>query len=449
MHGCRQVRLSKTISQSEEQHMLRTTATALTLLLCIIAGKATAQEFENFRFVGENTAGSGGFVTSLSLDPVANTGTLSFLNVAGLSAVYNITLTPSEVIRDGMPVFKPTEDFGDYLRSLDLDGIEFFTAKLSSPDGNSLPPHWFRLTRFNNEISGVFRISDRIYSMDRLSESGIVDVRYTPSTKAIFQPARRVKISAVIDEEYMQHFSATDTRNTGQLVALESIHIMDGLLADSLSLTLLLDQLIYQPASDLSVSSQAVDIETGAVNWLNTNSNTFGLTDNLATLFFREVVNQNHVDNTTDNGLVNSRSIIQGSSSHAQFATAHYFGRLLGIGKEPNTIQDWKNSEVSLPAVHWSEQQTLSFNQNLPAPELTQPRSYDAPEVTKPAPEPTVPVNEQFVDSDSYEAQPGIFDDGQAPSSQSGGGAFVADTLGGICLLLVAGLRNRRIMFTS
>lgn len=448
MHGHRQVRLSKTISQSEEQHMLRTTARALTLLLCIIAGKTTAQDFENFRFVGENTAGSGGFVTSLSLDPVANTGTLSFLNVAGLSAVYNITLTPSEVIRDGMPVFKPTEDFGDYLRSLDLDGIEFFTAKLSSQEGNSLPPHWFRLTRFNNEISGVFRISDRIYSIDRLSENSIVDVRYTPSTKSIFQPARRVKISAVIDEEYLQYFSAADTRNTGQLVALESIHIMDGLLVDSLSLTVLLDQLIYQPSSNLSLSPQAIDIEAGAINWLDTNRDAFGLSDNLATLFFREVVNQNHVDNSSDNGLVNNRSIIQGSSSHAQFATAHYFGRLLGIGNESNTMQDWRNSAVSLPAVHWSEQQTLSFNQNLPAAELTQPLSYDAPEVTKPAPEPTVPVNEQFVDSDSYEAQPGIFDDGQA-TSQSGGGTFVADTLGGIFLLLVAGLRHRRIMFKS
>ncbi len=425
--------------------MLRNIATALALILCIFAGKSTAQEFDNFHLVGENSTSNAGFVTSLSLDPATDTGTISFLNAAGLSAVYNITLTPSEVIRDGLPVFKPTQEFGDYLRSLDLEGIRFFTASLRDPNGGSVPPHWFRLTRFDDEWSGVFRVADRIYSIDRLSDTNIVEVRVTPSTKSIFQPARRVKISAVIDEQYMQYFSATDSRITGQLVALESIHVMDGLLADSLGLTVLLEQLIYQPASVLSVSTQTTDMEIGANSWVDSNAESFGLGDNLATIFFREAVNQNQVDNNSDNGLLNNRLIIQGSSGSHQFATAHYFGQLLGIDNETDTIQDWRISDVSLPVVHWSEQQILMFNQNLPAPELTQTLSYDTPEVTRPAPEPTVPVNEQFVDADSHEAQPGLQDDGQA-LPQSGSGAM-SDNIGWLCVLLLVNRRKRRIGF--
>ena len=84
----------------------------------------------------------------------------------------------------------------------------------------------------------------------------------------------------------MQYFSATDSRITGQLVALESIHVMDGLLADSLGLTVLLEQLIYQPASVLSVSTQTTDMEIGANSWVDSNAESFGLGDNLATIFF-------------------------------------------------------------------------------------------------------------------------------------------------------------------
>ena len=85
------------------------------------------------------------------------------------------------------------------------------------------------------------------------------------------------------------------------------------------------------------------------------------------------------------------------------------------------------------------------FNQNLPAPELTQTLSYDTPEVTRPAPEPTVPVNEQFVDADSHEAQPGLQDDGQA-LPQSGSGAM-SDNIGWLCVLLLVNRRKRRIGF--
>ena len=161
--------------------------------------------------------------------------------------------------------------------------------------------------------------------------------------------------------------------------------------------------------------------------------------------FFREAVNQNQVDNNSDNGLLNNRLIIQGSSGSHQFATAHYFGQLLGIDNETDTIQDWRISDVSLPVVHWSEQQILMFNHNLPAPELTQTLSYDPPEVTRPAPEPTVPVNEQFVDADSHEAQPGLQDDGQA-LPQSGSGAM-SDNIGWLCVLLLVNRRKRRIGF--
>ena len=140
---------------------------------------------------------------------------------------------------------------------------------------------------------------------------------------------------------------------------------------------------------------------------------------------------------------------MQGSSIHYQFATAHYFGRLLGIGHEPDTIQDWKHTEVSLPAVHWSEQQQQFFNQNLPAAELTQTLSYDAPEVTKPAPEPIVPVSEQLVDADSHEAQPVLLSDEdtstQGGATQGGGGSAMPVTLGWLCLLLMINRRKRAI----
>lgn len=423
--------------------MLRNIAPTLALMLSMFASQVSAQEFDNFRLIGENVPAGAGFVTSVSLNTESDTAQISFLNVAGLSKVYDVTFTASDTIRTNVPVFMPPPGFSEFNPpALDLEGIEFFKGSLVDSEDGTVPAHWFRMTKYNGRWSGVFRIADRVYAIDRDNDNQIIDVRHTPSTHVIFQPSRRVKISAVIDEEYL---FADGTANLGHLYALESIHVMDGLLADTLSMTVLLEQLIYQPAVALTSPGQAFDLKAGAQSWLNSNGEAFGLTDNIATLFFRSATNNlSGVGKHPDSGLVDDGLVIQGNYSGYQFSSAHYFGKLLGIAKEPFSLQDWAiDAEVALASAHWTDRQKEFLDFNPPSADLTQILSYDAPEIATPPVEEINQVDNRFVDSDSPEGSTGppalINNDGASGSAEStsGGGSYSLDSLAALLLMLM------------
>lgn len=424
--------------------MLRNIAPTLALMLSMCAGLVSAQEFDNFRLVGENVPAGAGFVTSISLPATSETAQISFLNVAGLSKVYDVTFTPSQTIRNSVPVFMPPPGFSDYQPpALDLTGVEFFNGTLVDSDGAATPPNWFRMTKYDGRWSGVFRIADRIYAIERDNDNPVIDVRHTPSPHDIFQPARRVKVSAVIDEEYL---FANGSEN-GHLLALESIHVMDGLLADTLSITVLLEQLIYQPADALTSPAQIFDLQAGAESWLNSNGEAFGLTDNIATLFFRDATNaSSSLGLHPDNGLVGNNTIIQGNYSAYQFSSAHYFGKLLGLFDEPLTLQDWAiDAEVALASAHWTDRQKEFLDFNPPSADLTQILSYDAPEIAAPPVEEINEVDRLFVDSDSPESDnsgPALLNDDDASggnANTSGGGSYSPGFIALLLLILWSG----------
>ncbi len=409
--------------------MLRKIAPLLTLVLCAFGGMTSAQEFDNFRFVGEGTTASAGFVTSVSLGPDTSTATLSFLNVAGLSTVYNISLQPSDVIRASTPVFLPPAGFAEnFVQPLGLAGMQFLTGTLTDPQGGNVPAHWFRLTLYDNRWSGVFRVANRIYSINRQADNTVVNVRHTPSPYNTFQPSRRLKVSAVIDEQYLM---AAPSIQPGQLNALESIHVMDGLLADTLGTTVLLENIIYQAAAELS--SESGDLLEGAQQWLDTESDAFGLTDNYATLFFREAANRNLITagSNPKNGAADNGAIVQGTNPEYQFATAHYFGSLLGLSDQPQTLQHWISSgDIALPEVYWTAQQKETVDLSPPSAELTQFLVYDAPDTSTPTPDEINAVARQLVDADSHEGTGNdapLLSDGSSNPASSGGGILRPD----------------------
>ena len=140
----------------------------LALMLFTISSHSSAQQFNSFRFISDIAPVASGAVTSIDLQAADDevSGTLSFLNAAGLSSVYDIRFSPSQAISPNVTVFLPPPDFGNSLEpSLNLDGVQFFTGTLADPDNESAtaPPHWFRMTLFDGIWSGTFRVADRIY----------------------------------------------------------------------------------------------------------------------------------------------------------------------------------------------------------------------------------------------------------------------------------------------
>lgn len=432
--------------------MQRFLSTLLVMMLYLVSSNTSAQQFDSFRHVGEVTGTGAGTVTSITLAPT--TSQISYFNAAGLSTVYDVVLTPSQVIREGVPVYMPSSDFGAGTQvtsdSLDLAEVTFFTATLVNADDSEadVPAHWFRITYFDGIWSGVFRIADRVYSIDRSQLDNIVEVRSTPSQNTWLQPTRQIKVTALIDDGYVFADSPGDSiglDNLGHIYALESLHVMDGVLNDSLGMTLRLEQLVYQTASQITSPSL----------WLADNADSFGINDNYATFIY----------SGNADASIGPDFVQQNKSSYAQLATAHYFGKLLGLPEEAGTLQ---SAQQPLNAAHWSDAQSSFLSDNLPNPRLVQIVSSDAPpiEVTE-----TGIVNEipqHILDSEIVEsgepinnsssnnsASNGLLQNDQTSDGNginSGQAEFKADTDGGgvlsplslIIVLLITSISRRR-----
>jgi len=142
----------------------------LALMLFTISSHSSAQQFNSFRFISDIAPVASGAVTSIDLQAANDdvSATLSFLDAAGLSTVYDIRFSPSQTISPNVTVFLPPPDFGNSLEpSLNLDSVQFFTGALVDPNDDSAtaPPHWFRMTLFDGIWSGTFRVADRVYSI--------------------------------------------------------------------------------------------------------------------------------------------------------------------------------------------------------------------------------------------------------------------------------------------
>lgn len=339
----------------------------LMVMLYLVSSISSAQQFDSFVQVGESRGISAGTVTSISL---AQTGSrITFFNAAGFTTVFDLNLTPSQVIRDSMSVFMPAEAFPEIEPSMDLDDVSFFTGELIDPlnPGISTPANWFRLTLHNDTWSGAFRIADRIYAINRSQPDNVVEVRATPSQNQSLRPVRRIKVTAIIDEEFVFADSPGDSvgmDNLGHIYALESLHVMEGVMNDSLGITLTLDQLIYQRSSELA--SPAL--------WLDNNATSFGIEDNFSSFIFR---GDESITPAVSSDLQRNYTVLS-KLDFQQLTTAHQFGKLLGIAEESGTLQ---SNENPLDAAHWSESQKSGLLAALPNTSLIQIISSDAPEI--------------------------------------------------------------------
>ncbi|MEM7257824.1 MAG: hypothetical protein AAF404_10590, partial [Pseudomonadota bacterium] len=264
------------------------------------------------------------------------------------------------------------------------------------------------------------------YSIDRYTDDDTVTVRPVRHGDLDFAANQRIKVSAVIDQHYIQPNAMSDQPgmdNLGHIFALESLHVMDGLLSDSLGITITLEQLIYQTASLLSQSPQ--NYLTGAEQWSDANAEAFGLTDNFAMLFFRGGQDSDNNDTIVAPITNNDHIAVIGNTDSYQFATAHAFGRILGLPYETNTLLHWQESGVSLPDVLWSNTQRQYLQANpLPAA-FVQSISNDAPDVADPpADKPAQEIDQQLVISERPESDGLINNDDtttEAGSSGTGG----------------------------
>lgn len=359
----------------------------LVIMLSLASSNSSAQQFESFRFIGEATSTAAGTVTSVTL--AETDSKLSYFNAAGLSTIYDITFEPSQIIRDGIPVYMPANDFSNTEDSMNLTGVSFFTGTLTNAEDpqSDVPAHWFRMTVHNGVWSGAFRIADRIYAIDRSRRDNIVEVRATPSQNTWLQPSRQIKVSAVIDEEFVFADAPGDSLgmdHLGHVHALESLHIMDGVMNDSLGMTARLEQLIYQSS----------DVLTTPATWIADNATAFGIEDNYATILFRG-------DESIQNSSA-SNYLVQSQKDFAQLATAHGFGKLLGIAEEDGTLQ---SPQDPLQAAHWSDLQKAMLLENLPNASMVRIISSDAPpiEVTEPD-EPINEIPQHILDSEIVES---------------------------------------------
>jgi len=397
----------------------------LVLLSHTLSGVSQAQTYNSFKFVGQPPTLSAGSVTSIEFE--ANLGLadakLSYLDAAGVSSVYQLRFSASSNIRSNMAVFMPEPAFDQFSNTdLELDKVNFVTGKLIHPQGERTPPHWFRLTQHDNAWSGVFRVGDKVYSLDRINNDGVISMRSTSTVNSIFQPEKRVKVTAVIDQNYVR-----GNNTLGHLIALESLHILDGLASDTLGISVNVEQIVFQQSYQLS--SRSLDAPT-ATEWLKDNSDAFGIGDNLATLFF---TGYGPVP-----GTVQDKSIVIGKSDNYQFVSSHLFGKLLDLPDEPNSLQNYvAGNTEQLASAQWTESQRTHLDNFPPDASLVQTLSYDEPEIIETEPESNNVIEQNLIDSDYEESTgraPGLQNDSNqtlSTSSGSGGG-------GGFGLLILA-----------
>lgn len=377
-------------------------------VLLLVSTPTTAQLFDNFRFVGGPVSSSPGTVTSVTLNAEQERGTLSFLNVAGLSSVFEVRFTPSAVIRQGIPVFLPDASFDiDLPAGNSFESIQFFTGSIVG-DGSTEPPiHWFRLTRHNGQWSGVFRVSNRLYSINRFGQSNVIDVRSWPFT-SLQQPTGRVKVSAVIDDKYVFADSVGDSvgmDDMGHLFALESIHVLDGLSSESLGLSVEVEQIIFRSSENLDAQVVNGDQVQGSQQWLEANRTVFGLEDNVALFVFRGR-NSAATSDQLPGSVLGADVIVQTNSADYQLASAHYLGTFIGLKNEPETLQQRSTGGlVTFQNAHWSDLHRQYFESNpLPASK-TQRLSFDEPQVASPPEIPNDVVALPLIDSDQEESE--------------------------------------------
>jgi hypothetical protein len=394
--------------------------TPLSILGLLLIANAHARSFDSFRFVGSDPTPAG-TVTAITLnDPASGgaAGELSFFNAAGLSSVFTLAVSPSTVLSGQTRIFDP--DNTQRLLS-DLHDIAFYTGRLDHSTDN-VPPHWFRLTHYQGQWSGTFRVADQVYTLphaNSTSSDGVVEVRTTHSTTDTPIPGQRTRITAAFNESV-----GVDA----QITALESVHVLDGLLTDAIGLTLTLEQLALTDTDYESIDAALI----AAADWHQSNTDTMGLDDNLASVFF--------VDNTDANGTSNTSAInrqaatiVQSLTTDPLFALGNTVGEYLGVPAQANTLQDWQPTAlVALPAVHWNQLQREAFAANPPSANLLQTLNNDAPVDTQaPLPQPP-PLDPVLVDSDSEERAPPVLqNDASIAPETSGGGS-------GMWMLLVA-----------
>ena len=391
--------------------------------LLLLANTALSQTFDNFRFVGLPGA-TGGTVTSFSLDENraggstssdVRIGEVSYFDAAGLSSVFTLIARPSAVLGGQTTVYSSSDEEVERLQLDELHDIAFYTGELAH-ETISAPPNWFRLTYYQGAWSGVFRVGSQVYSLSRRNPSDVVEVRTTLSETRQINPTLRTSLNAVFSTEYFQDDSTESLEQ--QVPALESIHVLDGLLSDSLGLTFLLDQIIIDNVFD------TVDLDT-AVDWLGQNRDAFAADNKLATVFFVDQQDANAAPGNTALVSADDAVILQPGTPEYQFATAHNLGKMLQLREQEGTLQHWSETGLTaLPAVHLSREQQDDFNANPPASQLLQVLSNDQPSDDAP-PLPRPPeLDSTLVDSDSQERQaPGPQNDPGTASTTSGGGS--------------------------
>jgi len=405
--------------------------------LLLLMHPAWSQTFDDFRFVGIPGV-PGGTVTSLTLGNIdgVGEGELSFFDAAGLSSVFTLTYKPSTVINSQTPVFSGAEITPENNPLPSLDDISFYTAELSH-ETNNIPASWFRLTHYQGIWSGVFRVANQIYSLDRERSENVIDVRSTPIANADSPLTLGARVSSVFDIGYFPD-NATQRSLAN---ALESIHVLDGLLSDSQGLTLSLEQIIIDNILQFTDTNTADNLASAIVDWRQRNP----IEDNLATLLFVDQADGESLANSLSTNfaaiLQDDATIILPHGAGYQFETSHSFGKLYNVREQSNTLQDRRETGlVSLPAVHWSEQQLEDFDANLPGRALRILSNDQSTNTDQQLPVPAE-LDEQLVDSDSQESATILQSDQTAQSlapATSGGGSALW-----LCLAAMVFLRHR------
>ena len=436
--------------------MQRYLTSLLVMLLYLASSPSSAQQFESFRQVGEASGIAAGAVTGITLaQTLPTTGSqaseqtdsqISFFNAAGVSTVYDVIFTPSNIIRADTKVFLPPDDFSAAQPGPNLDEVSFFTALLvnaADPQG-PVPTHWFRMTFYNGIWSGAFRIADRIYSIDRSRRDNIVEVRITPSPNITLRPTRQLKITALIDDEFVFADPPGDSiglDSIGHIHALESLHIMEALTNDSLGMTFTLDQVVYRPSREL--------VSPGA--WLESNASSFGIDDNFTSFFFRG----NESLQSQVSRAPNTSFVVQNTLNFNQLTSAHLFGNLFEIRPENSTLQSNLNP---LDAAHWSEAQRTALLDSISDFSMIQTISSDAPEIEITESEEIInQIPQDILDSEIVESidqninsnsdgllQNDEINTADLATQSSGGGMLSVGSIGSLLSILLVCLFSRK-----
>ncbi|MEM7260310.1 MAG: hypothetical protein AAF404_23300, partial [Pseudomonadota bacterium] len=161
------------------KHLKQLLVSLSTLFAVAGSAPAIADFFDQFRLIGDHSGVSTGFVSSIDFDKTQARASIQFLNVAGGTEELTVALSASQSISTNLPVFLPPPAFlQPPPASLDLAEVELLQGTIVLGSDQVIPPHWFRLTYFDNRWSGTFRIDNRIYSIDRYTDDDTVTVAY-------------------------------------------------------------------------------------------------------------------------------------------------------------------------------------------------------------------------------------------------------------------------------